>query len=373
MSEELTAGQRVALAVKAGGTEADAEAHGAPYASVRLGRVIEARAPKEFERLLSGEIGVTKAYRLATHGEEPPAHPAAAIFPMMGAEDRAALKASLEKSGYREGEPPVLLHPDGRIIDGRNRASVCDELGLEYPTAIHEGAEEEILALVLSRNLARRQLTNTQREMVAAKIAGQLSKESVSAVRAAAALGRWVPKTEAAQDAMQKAHLLPLHTSANETAAKIMGVSAGNVKRARKVLDSGDKKLIADVEAGKMKVSQAAKSLGPSPRKKPTPIKETGAKPGRTSPAPATAPRQPKAPNPYEDVALQFSNAINRIEEIAARLDAAKLRSVFPGELVKNLDISLEKASEFLAAMWAVHAATKKNAADGPAAPLNLH
>jgi hypothetical protein len=154
MSEELTAGQRVALAVKAGGTEADAEAHGAPYASVRLGRIIEARAPKVFERLLRGEIGVTKAYRLATGGEEPPSHPAAAIFPMMGVEDRARLKADLEEYGYREGEQPVLLHPDGRIIDGRNRASVCDELGLEYPAAIYDGTEEDVLgtrALAQSR------------------------------------------------------------------------------------------------------------------------------------------------------------------------------------------------------------------------------
>jgi hypothetical protein len=346
MSEELTAGQRVALAVKAGGTEADAEAHGAPYASVRLGRIIEARAPKVFERLLRGEIGVTKAYRLATGGEEPPSHPAAAIFPMMGVEDRARLKADLEEYGYREGEQPVLLHPDGRIIDGRNRASVCDELGLEYPAAIYDGTEEDVLGLVLSRNLARRQLSESQRAMVAAKIAKLVE-------------GR--PTKTARNQAVSQPE-----------AAKALKVGRSSVQAAAKVIASGDKKLIADVEAGKVKVSQAARSLGPSPRKKPTPIK--GASPKEPpAPPPAAPPRRPKEPNPYEDVALQFSNAINRIEEIAARLDAAKLRSVFPGELVKNLDISLEKASEFLAAMWVAHAATKKNAADGPAAPLNLH
>jgi hypothetical protein len=173
----------------------------------------------------------------------------------------------------------------------------------------------------------------------------------------------------------------PTKTARNQAvsqpeAAKALKVGRSSVQAAAKVIASGDKKLIADVEAGKVKVSQAARvprAVAAQEAYADQGRLSEGAKPAPTSPAPATAPRRPKAPNPYEDVALQFSNAINRIEEIAARLDAAKLRSVFPGELVKNLDISLEKASEFLAAMWAAHAATKKNAADGPAAPLNLH
>ena len=41
-------------------------------------------------------------------------------------------------------------------------------------------------------------------------------------------------------------------------AAEMLNVSVSSVKRAKKVRDSGDEKLIADVEAGKVTVSAAA-------------------------------------------------------------------------------------------------------------------
>lgn len=351
VTDGLTAGQRAAHAVEAGGTKEAAASHGATWADVKLARVIRERTPDVFASLKAGEFGVQKAHKLMKEatGRLCP-HPAAEIFPMASAQDRAALRASLEESGYRAGEPPVLLHRDGRIIDGRNRAAVCVELGIEYPTEVYEGDEESILALVLSRNLARRHLSDGQRAMVAAKMAN-LTK------------GR-------------PGKMPPLAAFTRPDAAKAMNVSEHQVERAKKVLASGDKQLIADVESGKVKVAQAARALGPAPRKKPTreglKVAESD-RPAKAESDKAASPRQRQEPNPYEDVALQFSNAINRIDEISARVDAAVLRAVFPDELVKNLDIALERASEFLAAMRVAHAATRKNAADGPAAHLNLH
>ena len=46
------------------------------------------------------------------------AHPVAAIFPMMQGDDFDELVADIREHGQREA---ILLHPDGTILDGRNR------------------------------------------------------------------------------------------------------------------------------------------------------------------------------------------------------------------------------------------------------------
>ena len=45
-------------------------------------------------------------------------HPIATLFPLMEGEEFEAFKADIAAHGVRE---PVWLHPDGRLLDGRNR------------------------------------------------------------------------------------------------------------------------------------------------------------------------------------------------------------------------------------------------------------
>jgi hypothetical protein len=78
------------------------------------------------------------------------------------------LADDIEANGVRE---PIWLHPDGRVLDGRNRALACKRLGVplaEVPSRTYEG--DDPLAFVLSLNLHRRHLTSDQKAAVAVSI-----------------------------------------------------------------------------------------------------------------------------------------------------------------------------------------------------------
>ena len=94
-------------------------------------------------------------------------HPLALLLPEMSAGEFVELRESIRSNGQRE---PITLHWDGRLIDGRHREKVCDELGLPVASRVFEGADSDILAFVLDANLRRRHLSESQRAMVAAKL-----------------------------------------------------------------------------------------------------------------------------------------------------------------------------------------------------------
>lgn len=92
-------------------------------------------------------------------------HPLANLFPLIEGDEFAALVTDIREQGLRE---PVTLF-DGMILDGRNRYKACLEAGAECPTQVFTGTDP--VAFVISANLRRRHLTESQRAMVAAKLA----------------------------------------------------------------------------------------------------------------------------------------------------------------------------------------------------------
>ena len=80
-------------------------------------------------------------------------HSVANIFPMMSAEEFAALKADIQTNGLRE---PIWLH-DNQIIDGRNRYNACEAVGVE-PRFREWDGKGSLVAFVVSLNLVRRRL-----------------------------------------------------------------------------------------------------------------------------------------------------------------------------------------------------------------------
>ncbi len=82
---------------------------------------------------------------------------AADIFPFLSAEKFKLLAASIKKNGLLE---PILLLPDGLILNGRNRYQACIEVGVEPRFATYEGrVDEEGLFVYAEGQLVARQMS----------------------------------------------------------------------------------------------------------------------------------------------------------------------------------------------------------------------
>jgi len=159
-----------------------------------------------------------------------PLHPAAEIFPEMDESALAALTADIAAHGQRE---PILIL-DGRVIDGRCRLRACEQLGIE-PLVRDVSAEVgDPWALVVSLNLHRRHLTESQRAAVAARLE-------------TADRGR--PNKDA------NLHDFPVK---RHDAARLLSVGVRSVAHAAKVLQDGIPELVAAVDQGAVAVSAAA-------------------------------------------------------------------------------------------------------------------
>ena len=160
-------------------------------------------------------------------------HEVAGIFPMMTDEEYESLKADIAANGLLE---PVWLHPDDHsIIDGRNRHKACVELGKEPKYRYWDG-KGSLVSFVVSLNLKRRHLNESQRGMVADKIATMKQGERTD---------------------LKPSENFPKVSQAE--AAAMMNVSDKTARFARTVRSTGTPELIAAVESGKVAVSAAAK------------------------------------------------------------------------------------------------------------------
>lgn len=153
-------------------------------------------------------------------------HPLAEAFPLMKGQVFTDLADDIRKQGLLEA---ISLY-QGQILDGRNRYRACLEAGIEPHYEEYQG--DDPLAFVLGKNLQRRHLNESQRAMVAARMANMRQGE--------------------------RTDLGPIGTMSQPEAAKSLNVSPRSVKRGKAVLESGTSELVAAVEQGQIAVSQAA-------------------------------------------------------------------------------------------------------------------
>ena len=154
-------------------------------------------------------------------------HEVANLFPLMSDADVSILASDIKANGLRD---PIWLHPDGSILDGRNRYRACQQAGVE-PEFRHWGGLGSPVTFVVSLNLHRRHLDTSQRAMVAARIAN---------------LPEGRPLTTEISGVSQ------------EAAGALLNVSPDSVGFARRVLEEGAPELVDAVERGELAVSSAA-------------------------------------------------------------------------------------------------------------------
>jgi ParB-like chromosome segregation protein Spo0J len=123
-------------------------------------------------------------------------HPLCLLFPQMSDPEIADLADDIKRSGLKNSIKTL----DGKILDGRNRFIACGIAGVKPRFEKFTG--KDALAFVISENLHRRHLTDSQRAMLATEIAklnpGQDSSAGVSQDKAATMLN---VKTRAVQTA----------------------------------------------------------------------------------------------------------------------------------------------------------------------------
>ena len=92
-------------------------------------------------------------------------HPLADIFPLFEGAEFDELVEDVRVHGVRE----KICFYEEKILEGRNRDRAAAAAGVPCPTRLYEG--DDPLAFVISMNLKRRHLSESQRAMVAAKLA----------------------------------------------------------------------------------------------------------------------------------------------------------------------------------------------------------
>jgi N6-adenosine-specific RNA methylase IME4 len=158
-------------------------------------------------------------------GSGAPFHPLANIFPLMEGEEFQALVDDIAAHGQRE---PIVEY-QGQIFDGRNRYLASLQLGLKPWVESFVG--DDPLAYVISLNVKRRHLDESQRAMLAAKLAAM----------------RQGARTDLAQIcAMSQDH-----------AADLLNVSRRLVQHAVAVRDNAIDELRYAVDQGEISVSHA--------------------------------------------------------------------------------------------------------------------
>ena len=165
-------------------------------------------------------------------------HPAALAFPEMSTAELKELADDIRENGLAN---PIVHDSAGLLLDGRNRLKACEIAEVLPRFETYKG--DNPVGLIISANLRRRHLNESQRALVASKLA-TLSHGGDRRSDQFAKLQFEIPKAS--------------------VAAAMLNVSERLLASAAVVRKHGTPELIRKVETGEISVSQAAKQAQPA-------------------------------------------------------------------------------------------------------------
>jgi ParB-like nuclease domain len=157
-------------------------------------------------------------------------HPLASLMPWMADAEYERFKESIRARGKLR--LPIIVTPEGDVLDGRHRLRACVELGIEPAATVCEDGEPYV-DVVLDSNDKRRHLNPNQRALVAARLA---------------TLGPGRPGENA-----------PIGAFTQCEVAEKLGVSRTRVQAARRLISRGCPELIKLVEENKLAIAVVAR------------------------------------------------------------------------------------------------------------------
>ncbi|HRK21664.1 MAG TPA: ParB/RepB/Spo0J family partition protein, partial [Fimbriimonadaceae bacterium] len=249
-------------------------------------------------------------------------HPATALIPPCRSEEYEALKADIAENGQKE---PIVLY-QGQILDGLTRYRACTELKIKPKTIDYSGSSPE--DYVISRNLHRRHLTQSQLAGIAARFIGPLAEEAAERMKLgkgqdnSGGRGRKNPRPDSAEGLSQRPR---------DVLAKKFGVSKTLIQDALRIARN-DPVLLGRVIAGEISLSQALKSVGPEKRAEPSRHEESDSphddseRPNKRKGSSADKGAEGERPSPADDERADAATDAEKQQPERATRDKTKKR-----------------------------------------------
>jgi N6-adenosine-specific RNA methylase IME4 len=188
----------------------------------------------DVDALRGGELSITDTSstqipQAGPAGNKLEFHPLAQIFPLIEGAEFDDLVEDVRAHGVRE---PIWIY-DGQILDGRNRYRASAVAGVDCPMREYWG--EDPVQFVVSLNLKRRHLNESQRALARARL-----RECIS------------------QGGDRRSETFKASIEALKKTEEAFNVGDASVDRARVLLKGGTPELVRAVDSGKVSVSAAA-------------------------------------------------------------------------------------------------------------------
>lgn len=172
-------------------------------------------------------------------------HPVSNLFPMLDQEELRILSEDIRANGLLE---PITIQGD-TLLDGRNRLAACKLAKVEPRWQQYEG---DPVAFIISTNLKRRHLTESQKAALAVELEEWFTVEAKE--RQKAGLMRGSEKPVVATWPERE------HARARDQAAAVVGVGGRTVSRAKAVKHAAPE-LFAKVQSGELTATAALRKV----------------------------------------------------------------------------------------------------------------